>query len=105
MGVNGFAQFSHNRGAQVVSAYLYLIRGQQRREGAVLKTLVEDEELLRLRAMAEGRVDFKESGLWSKLAALPWAEIKKLPARERLGIGYFEAARRRVESLRGAKTL
>jgi hypothetical protein len=40
------------------------------------------------------------SGLWSKLAALPWAEIKKLPARERLGVGYFEAARRRVESLK-----
>jgi hypothetical protein len=50
--------------------------------------------------MAEGRRDFEESGLWSKLAALPWAEIKKLPARERLGIGYFEAARRRVESLK-----
>ncbi|MFL6283571.1 MAG: hypothetical protein ACJ74Q_10570 [Pyrinomonadaceae bacterium] len=65
-----------------------------------MKTLVEDAELKRLRAMAEGSKPFEESGLWSKLAALPWAEIKKLPARERLGVGYFEAARRRVESLK-----
>jgi hypothetical protein len=68
-----------------------------------MKTLVEDDELLKLRSMAEGKRDFEESGLWSKLAALPWAEIKKLPARERLGVGYFEAARRRVESLRDGR--
>jgi hypothetical protein len=66
-----------------------------------MKTLVEDDELKRLRAQAEGLKPFEPSGLWEKLAALPWAEIKKLPARERLGIGYFEAARRRAESLRG----
>jgi hypothetical protein len=65
-----------------------------------MQTLVEDAELKRLRAMAEGKQPFEASGLWEKLAALPWAEIKKLPARERLGIGYFEAARRRVESLK-----
>jgi hypothetical protein len=65
-----------------------------------VKTLVEDEELQRLRAMAEGAKPFEPSGLWEKLAALPWAELKKLPARERLGVGYFEAARRRMDSLR-----
>jgi hypothetical protein len=65
-----------------------------------MKTLVEDDELKRLRAMAEGAKPFEASGLWEKLAALPWGEIKKLPARERLGIGYFEAARRRAESMK-----
>lgn len=66
-----------------------------------MKTLVEDEELQRLRAMAEGSKPFEPSGRWNKLAALDWSEIKKLPARERLGVGYYTAARRRVESLRG----
>ncbi|MFL6332020.1 MAG: hypothetical protein ACJ754_01600 [Pyrinomonadaceae bacterium] len=65
-----------------------------------MKTLVEDEELKMLRAMAEGARPFERSGLWERLAAKEWAEIKKLPPRERLGIGYYEAARRRVESLK-----
>ena len=65
-----------------------------------MNTLVEDSELLRLRSMAEGTKKFEENGLWEKLASLPWAEIKKLPSRERLGIGYYEAGRRRAESLK-----
>lgn len=65
-----------------------------------MKTLVEDEELRRLRAMAEGSKPFEPSGLWDKLAALGWSEIKKLPARERLGVGYYTAAQRRVEVMR-----
>ena len=65
-----------------------------------MKTLVEDEELQRLRAMAEGTKPFEPSGLWDKLAALDLREIKALPARERLGVGYYTAAQRRVESLR-----
>jgi hypothetical protein len=65
-----------------------------------VKTLVEDEELQRLRAMAEGKRDFEESGLWSRLAAMKLSEIKKLPARERLGVGYYTAAQRRIETLR-----
>lgn len=65
-----------------------------------MKTLVEDEELLRLRAMAEGSKRFERSGLWERLAALDLREIKKLPARERLGVGYYVAAQRRVESLK-----
>lgn len=59
-----------------------------------MKTLVEDEELKRLRAMADGSRRFEESGLWEKLCALDLEEIKALPARERLGVGYYEAARR-----------
>ena len=66
----------------------------------ILKTLVEDEELMRLRAMAEGTKPFEPSGLWHKLSALDWSELKKLPARERLGVGYYTAARRRAESLK-----
>jgi hypothetical protein len=65
-----------------------------------LKTLVEDEELRRLRAMAEGSKPFEASGLWERLAALDLREIQKLPARERLGVGYYTAAKRRAESLR-----
>jgi hypothetical protein len=65
-----------------------------------VRTLVEDEELQHLHAMAEGSKPFEEICLWEKLSALPWAEIKKLPARERLGIGYYEASRRRAESLK-----
>jgi hypothetical protein len=65
-----------------------------------MKTLVEDEELKRLRAMAEGSKPFERSGLWDKLSALDWPEIKKLPARERLGLGYYTAAQRRVEALK-----
>ena len=65
-----------------------------------MKTLVEDEELKRLRAMAEGSKAFKESGLWEKLSAKEWAEFKKLPPRERLAVGYYQTAKRRVESLK-----
>lgn len=65
-----------------------------------MKTLVEDEELKRLRAIAEGSKPFERSGLWDKLSALDWPEVKKLPARERLGLGYYTAAQRRVEALR-----
>jgi hypothetical protein len=65
-----------------------------------VKTLVEDAELQRLRSMAEGAKPFERSGLWERLAALDLKEIKALPARERLGVGYYECARRRVESLR-----
>lgn len=66
-----------------------------------MKTLVEDKELLRLREMAEGSRPFRASRLWDRLSAMPWAEIKRLPARERLGIGYYEAGRRRVVALKG----
>ena len=65
-----------------------------------MNTLVEDAELQRLRAMAEGAKPFEPSGLWDKLSALDWSEIKKLPARARLGIGYYTAAQRRVEALK-----
>lgn len=66
-----------------------------------MKTLVEDEELKRLRAMAEGSRRFEVSGLWERLCALDLKEIKRLPARERLSIGYYETARRRVEQMKG----
>ena len=49
-----------------------------------MKTLVEDEELKRLRAMADGSRPFDESGLWERLGEKEWPELKKLPARERL---------------------
>jgi hypothetical protein len=65
-----------------------------------VKTLVEDDELKRLRAMADGSRPFKESGLWERLAALDLKEIMRLPARERLGVGYYTAAQRRAESLK-----
>jgi hypothetical protein len=67
-----------------------------------VNTLVEDAELRNLRAMAEGVKAFETIGLWDKLAAKDWAEIKKLPARERLALGYYETARRRAESLKEA---
>jgi hypothetical protein len=41
-----------------------------RRFFVAVKTLVEDAELLRLRAMAEGSKPFTPSGLWARLAAL-----------------------------------
>lgn len=66
-----------------------------------VKTLVEDAELQRLRTMAEGSKPFKPSALWERLAAKDWSEIKKLPARERLGLGYYTAAQRRAEMLKG----
>ena len=65
-----------------------------------MKTLVEDDELRRLRAMAEGSKPFEESGLWERLAAKEWAEFKKLPPRERLAVGYYQTAKRRAESLK-----
>lgn len=66
-----------------------------------MNTLVEDEELKRLRAMAEGSKPFTPSGLWERLAAKDLKEIMKLPARERLGVGYYTAAQRRAEMLKG----
>lgn len=65
-----------------------------------MKTLVEDAELLRLRAMAEGTKPFEVSGLWERLAALEPKEVLRLPPRERLGVGYYLAAKRRSESLK-----
>lgn len=65
-----------------------------------MKTLIEDDELLRLRAMADGSRRFEESGLWEKLSALEWKELKRLPARERLGLGYYAAAKRRAEQMK-----
>ena len=65
-----------------------------------MKTLVEDEELKRLRAMAEGSKPFRKSSLWERFAALDLKEFWKLPARERLAVGYYQTARRRAEQLR-----
>jgi hypothetical protein len=65
-----------------------------------MKTLVEDEELKRLRAMAEGGRKFEESGLWERLSSLDMKEFMKLPARERLAVGYYLSAKRRLELLR-----
>jgi len=64
-----------------------------------MKTLVEDGELLRLRAMADGSRKFEESRLWEKLSALDTKEIIRLPPRERLGVGYYTAAKRRAVAL------
>lgn len=65
-----------------------------------MKTLVEDEELRRLRAMADGSRPFTASGLWERLAALDLRELQKLPPRERLGVGYYTTAKRRAEQFR-----
>lgn len=64
-------------------------------------TLIEDEELKRLRAMAEGRLPFEASRLWERLAAEDMEKPYTLPAYERLGVGYYVTARRRAESLKG----
>lgn len=64
------------------------------------QTLVEDDELKALRAMAEGSKPFESSGLWERLAALDLKEFWKLPARERLAIGYYQTAKRRRDALR-----
>lgn len=66
-----------------------------------MKTLVEDEELRRLRGMAEGARRFEVSGLWERLAAMEPKEVLKLPPRERLGVGYYTAAKRRAAQMRG----
>jgi hypothetical protein len=65
-----------------------------------MKTLVEDSELQRLRAMAEGEMPFETIGLWERLAALDLKEFMKLPARERLAAGYYICGRRRAEQLK-----
>ena len=67
-----------------------------------MKTLVEDEELKTLRVMANGSRAFELSGLWGRLAALDLKEFMKLPARERLAVGYYQTARRRAEMLQEA---
>jgi hypothetical protein len=67
-----------------------------------MKTLVEDDELQRLRAMADGSKSFEKSGLWERLAALPLKDIQSLPPRERLGVGYYTAAKRRAAQLQSS---
>jgi hypothetical protein len=67
-----------------------------------MKTLVEDDELKRLRAQADGSRPFETSGLWERLAALDLKEIMALPARERLAVGYYTCARRRAEAMKAA---
>jgi hypothetical protein len=63
------------------------------------QTLVEDAELQALRAQAEGSKPFRTSGLWERLAALDLKEFYKLPARERLAVGYYQTAKRKAEAL------
>jgi hypothetical protein len=65
-----------------------------------MNTLLDDDELKRLREMAEGSRPFEESGLWSRMAAKEWKDIKRLPARERLAVGYYVAAERRREQMK-----
>lgn len=68
-----------------------------------MKTLVEDEELTRLRRMAEGSLPFDGSAcsMWAKLYdQLSIQEIQKLPPRERLAVGFYIAARRRAASMK-----
>ena len=67
-----------------------------------MKTLVADEELKRPRAITDRSRKFEESGLWERLSALGMKEIIRLPTRERLGVGYYTAAKRHAESLRSA---
>jgi hypothetical protein len=64
-----------------------------------VKTLVEDAELQALRAQAEGSKPFRTSGLWERLAALDMKDFYKLPPRERLAVGYYQTAKRRVAAL------
>ena len=66
----------------------------------VVKTLVEDEELKALRATADGSKPFEVIGLWERLGEQDWSELKKLPARERLALGYYMAGKRRAEQMR-----
>jgi hypothetical protein len=63
------------------------------------QTLVEDDELKNLRAQAEGSKPFQRSGLWERLAALDLKAFYRLPARERLAVGYYTTARRKAEAL------
>jgi hypothetical protein len=65
-----------------------------------MTTLVEDEELQRLRAMAEGRCGFQVSRRLERLAAKDWGAFKKLSARERLAVGYYQAAKSRSGRVR-----
>jgi hypothetical protein len=51
--------------------------------------------------MAEGARRFEVSGLWERLAAMEPKEVLKLPPRERLGVGYYTAAKRRAAQMRG----
>lgn len=66
-----------------------------------MKTLVEDEELKRLRAMADGSRPFEVIGKWEKLSELAWRNPKALPPREKLGVGYYQAGRRYAEQMKG----
>lgn len=61
-----------------------------------MKPLVEDKELKRLREMALGARAYRRLTKWEELAALPLKEIMCLPARERLGVGYYTCARQRA---------
>lgn len=63
-----------------------------------MSRIVEDGELKTLRAMAEGARPFKELSEWEEVAALDFAELRKLPARERLAVGYYVLARSRAAS-------
>jgi hypothetical protein len=63
------------------------------------QTLVEDAELKRLRAMAEGSRKFETSGLYERLSALDLKEFYKLDAHTRLAVGYYQTARRKAEAL------
>jgi hypothetical protein len=50
--------------------------------------------------MAEGETPFEIIGLWEKMSDLSLKEIKALPPRERLGLGYYVCAKRRAEQLK-----
>jgi hypothetical protein len=66
-------------------------------------TLVMDGALESLKAQAEGAQPFTRSGLYERLSALDLKEFYKLPARERLAVGFYQTAKRRAEALKDAE--
>jgi hypothetical protein len=53
-----------------------------------------------LKAMAEGRAQFRVIPVYEKLAELDMREHNKLPASTRLDVGLYLTAKRRYEMLR-----
>ncbi len=70
-------------------------------ESAFLFMAIElTKDLVELKAQAEGAKPFQRQALYERLAEKDLSEFRKFDPPTRLAIGYYVAARRRVESLK-----
>lgn len=74
---------------------------RRRRVGLFVMSIELTEDLAELKAQAEGLKPFRVQRLYEQLAEKDLTEFRKFDPATRLAIGYYVAARRRAEQMKG----